>query len=101
MLLAIVLVACGSTTSGRGSNGAGRGSGGSSTEVPQTTTCSYPAAGGAARKVSRPDSAQVPASGTSTAVIATNQGTITATLDRKSAPCTVQSFVSLADQGYF
>ena len=40
-------------------------------------------------------------SGEVPATIATSAGDITMTLDAEAAPCTVDSFVSLADQGYF
>jgi peptidyl-prolyl cis-trans isomerase B (cyclophilin B) len=35
------------------------------------------------------------------ATIATNRGTVQVTLEADKAPCTVNSFLSLADQGYF
>ena len=54
-------------------------------EPPRTSTC--------------PRDATV--SGQVAATIETSAGTFTATLDADAAPCTVNSFVSLADQGYF
>ena len=39
--------------------------------------------------------------GTRDLVIATNRGDIPVTVDAATAPCTVNSFVTLADQGYF
>ncbi len=46
-----------------------------------------------------PDHAAV--SGQEAVTITTNAGEIKATLDADATPCTVNSFVSLADQGYF
>ncbi|GAB3767239.1 peptidyl-prolyl cis-trans isomerase B (cyclophilin B) [Nocardioides ginsengisegetis] len=46
-----------------------------------------------------PDHAAV--SGQEKVTISTSAGDITATLDADKTPCTVNSFVSLADQGYF
>jgi peptidyl-prolyl cis-trans isomerase B (cyclophilin B) len=48
---------------------------------------------------SPPDHAAV--SGDEAVTIATNAGDIKASLDADTTPCTVNSFVSLADQGYF
>jgi peptidyl-prolyl cis-trans isomerase B (cyclophilin B) len=65
--------------------------------------CSYPATDGPASKPARPprsgvvptDPASVPATMT------TNDGTIGLELDNARSPCTVNSFVSLAQQGFF
>lgn len=62
--------------------------------------CEYLEAAGGVREVEVPDSdADVPSSVKAT--IATSAGDIAVTLDGASAPCTVASFLSLADQGYF
>jgi peptidyl-prolyl cis-trans isomerase B (cyclophilin B) len=67
----------------------------------QTVTCDYPEDGQeAAREVEAP-ATDAPAQGTVEAVITTGQGDIGLTLDREKAPCTVQSFVSLAEQGFY
>ena len=67
----------------------------------KTTTCDYPEDGQeAAREVEVPD-AEAPAEGTVAATITTNFGDIGLTLDAASAPCTVNSFVSLAEQGFY
>lgn len=63
-------------------------------------TCAYTKSGAAAKKVSLPPS-HVPTKGTVTAKVQTSQGTMTFTLDRAATPCTVASFVSLAQQKYF
>ena len=43
----------------------------------------------------------MPAEGTVTATVATNQGDIGLTMDAAATPCTVASFVSLAEQGFY
>lgn len=66
-----------------------------------TVTCAYPPDGDPARAVDPPETANVPASGTVTATVSLTAGDVVMTLDRAKAPCTVNSFVSLAEQGYF
>jgi peptidyl-prolyl cis-trans isomerase B (cyclophilin B) len=63
--------------------------------------CEYSLSGDAARPVTRPPTNGVPTSGTISYLLAMTNGRVTITLDRTKAPCTVNSFVSLADQGYF
>jgi cyclophilin family peptidyl-prolyl cis-trans isomerase len=63
--------------------------------------CEYSASGDAARPVRPPPTTGVPTSGTISYQLAMTNGVVTITLDRTKAPCTVNSFVSLADQGYF
>jgi peptidyl-prolyl cis-trans isomerase B (cyclophilin B) len=62
--------------------------------------CVYTKAGKAARKVKLPP-AKPDTTATYQATIATNRGDIVIDLNNKAAPCTVNSFVSLADQGFF
>jgi peptidyl-prolyl cis-trans isomerase B (cyclophilin B) len=65
------------------------------------TTCAYPSdPQGAARPVKAPPTTPT-VSGTVNATIATSVGKLQATLDADKTPCTVNSFVSLASQGYF
>jgi peptidyl-prolyl cis-trans isomerase B (cyclophilin B) len=63
-------------------------------------TCTYTRSGTAARKVSLPPT-QVDLSAAYTAKIITNRGTIAIDLNNSKAACTVNSFVSLADQGFY
>jgi peptidyl-prolyl cis-trans isomerase B (cyclophilin B) len=63
--------------------------------------CSYPAEGQAAKPVRPPPTADVPTTGTVKYTLAMTDGDVTITMDRSKTPCTVNSFVSLADQGYF
>ncbi|GAB3032258.1 peptidyl-prolyl cis-trans isomerase [Nocardioides flavus (ex Wang et al. 2016)] len=67
----------------------------------ETTTCEYPSDGQEpARDVEAPET-EATAEGTVPATITTNFGDIGLTLDAASAPCTVNSFVSLAEQGFY
>jgi peptidyl-prolyl cis-trans isomerase B (cyclophilin B) len=71
------------------------------TALPATVNCSFPADGQAARPVKPPAGANVSAQGTVGVTLQTGDGAIGLTLDKALAPCTVDSFVSLAQQGYF
>jgi peptidyl-prolyl cis-trans isomerase B (cyclophilin B) len=62
--------------------------------------CVYTASGSAARKVSLP-AATPDTKASYTATMTTNRGTIVINLLNSKAPCTVNSFVSLADQKFF
>jgi peptidyl-prolyl cis-trans isomerase B (cyclophilin B) len=62
--------------------------------------CGYIQTGDAARDVDAPP-AEPAESGSVSATISTSAGEIPVTLDAAAAPCTVGSFLSLADQGYF
>jgi cyclophilin family peptidyl-prolyl cis-trans isomerase len=63
--------------------------------------CEYAATGEAARPVNPPPTTAVPTTGSVKYVLDMTEGKVTITLDRAKAPCTVNSFVSLAEQGYF
>lgn len=65
-------------------------------------SCSYPSdgAGSAGKKVTAPPATPA-VSGTVPVSLQTSIGKIGLTLDATKAPCTVNSFVSLAKQGYF
>jgi peptidyl-prolyl cis-trans isomerase B (cyclophilin B) len=95
-VLLIPLAACGS-----GSNDTAIDSPDSGTPSPTGTSCSYPTdPHGAAKKVDPPPATPT-VSGTVNATMDTSIGKIGLTLDAAKAPCTVNSFVSLAKQGYF
>jgi peptidyl-prolyl cis-trans isomerase B (cyclophilin B) len=70
--------------------------------------CTYTPAGEAAKPVEPPPTGDVETSGTVTYTLTFNGdapretgGNVTITMDRSKTPCTVNSFVSLAKQGYF
>jgi peptidyl-prolyl cis-trans isomerase B (cyclophilin B) len=64
------------------------------------TACDYATTGQPSRKVTPPAST-TNLTGPVKATIETSIGTLDATLDATKAPCTVASFVSLAQQGYY
>jgi peptidyl-prolyl cis-trans isomerase B (cyclophilin B) len=64
-------------------------------------TCAYPPDGTAAKQNTPPPTDGVSHEGTVSVAMATSAGPIGLTLDRAQAPCSVNSFVSLAKQGYF
>jgi peptidyl-prolyl cis-trans isomerase B (cyclophilin B) len=66
-----------------------------------TTPCDYPTDAAPAAKEVEPPPADAPDTGEVTVTISTTVGDLNATLDQEAAPCTVNSFVSLAEQGYF
>lgn len=55
----------------------------------------------ASKKVNKPEGKDVSSNGTVGVVLKSTVGDIPLTLDRALAPCAVQSFISLAQQGYF
>jgi peptidyl-prolyl cis-trans isomerase B (cyclophilin B) len=64
--------------------------------------CQYLAAGTAAKPNTRPRTGRVPTDpGQVSASVSTDQGNIGLQLDNAKAPCTVNNFASLAQQGYF
>lgn len=66
-----------------------------------TTSCVYPESTPAIRENTAPTEYGVSTEGAVDVALATSQGPIGLVLDRAEAPCTVNSFVSLATQGYF
>ncbi|MCE5292728.1 MAG: peptidylprolyl isomerase [Nocardiaceae bacterium] len=110
------VAACGSNTVGGSSQGEDAGSSTSSVAtldrgplaklptrkapLPPTVSCTYDADGRAAKPAQKPP-ATASTEGTAVVTLALGQGTVTLDLDRSLAPCTVNSFVSLAKQGYY
>src|SRR4051812_30206074 len=104
LLAALTLAGCGGddspasagesspATTGPTDAGSGSASGG---------TCAYPSDGRSPAKQVDAPPAEPSVSGKVPALISTNVGDIAVTLDAGHAPCTVNSFVSLAGQGYF
>ncbi len=66
-----------------------------------TGTCDYPTSPRPASKAVDAPPAEPTVSGTVSVTIATSAGDLNLTLDADKAPCAVNSFVSLAEQGYF
>ena len=64
--------------------------------------CQYPAAQAASKKVDAPKTGNVPTDPATISVsMATDQGNIGLILNNAEAPCTVNSFASLAQKGFF
>ncbi|GAA1847762.1 peptidylprolyl isomerase [Microlunatus capsulatus] len=90
-----------------GSASAGAGSSAPSADA-DPAGCAYPAEGEAAKPVNPPPTGDVETTGTVKYTLQLNGdapgetgGDVTITMDRSATPCTVNSFASLADQGYF
>ena len=66
-----------------------------------TTDCTYSEGGGTAAKEIEPPSSKAVAEGEVEATMDTSIGELGFTLDAGSTPCTVNSWVSLAEQGWF
>lgn len=67
----------------------------------RAASCEYPEDGQPVKPVDPPPSTDVANKGTTTATLQLTAGDIKITLDREKAPCAVNSFLSLAQQGYF
>lgn len=76
--------------------------GGDDIETPKAekSECSYTESGEPAKQV-EPPPGELPGDAATEVTIATNQGDIKVSLDADKAPCTVNSVLSLAKQGYF
>jgi peptidyl-prolyl cis-trans isomerase B (cyclophilin B) len=68
---------------------------------PTGVACEYPEDPRGAAKEVEPPPTDATVSGQVPVTFETSVGTFTATLDADTTPCTANSFVSLADQGYF
>ena len=68
---------------------------------PTGVACEYPEDAVPAAKAVEPPPTDATVSGEVAVVLETTVGTFNATLDADTTPCTVNSFVSLADQNYF
>ena len=66
-----------------------------------TVNCTYVTASTPAKPVDPPSGKNVPATGTVAVVMTTDRGAIGITMDRSKTPCTINSFLSLAQQKYF
>ena len=97
VLALLLLSGCGSSDSD-GDSAEGSGESDSSAAA---GTCSYPAdSQSAAKEVDAPEE-KPQAKGSVDATVATSAGDLAVTLDADRAPCTVNSFLSLAAQKYF
>ncbi|PRW65408.1 peptidylprolyl isomerase [Actinopolyspora mortivallis] len=69
--------------------------------LPARVSCEYRSTGEPAEPVEPPQDGEVSAKGSVEATIETNLGDIPLTLDRSLAPCTVNSFVHLAEADFY
>jgi peptidyl-prolyl cis-trans isomerase B (cyclophilin B) len=90
-LVLVSAVGCSSSTSGHGK---------ATAASVRHVSCDWTPQSPAARAVHRPP-ASVPATGAASAQLHTTRGTLSFTLLRSTAPCTVANFLSLAQQKYF
>jgi len=109
---AVILIAAGVvwlvTSSGKGTPtaaGTDTGASGTNDTVPSSnspaTPCTYTAGGTAAKQVKAPTNTSPAKTGQVQAKISLNGETVDVTLDRSLAPCSVNSFLSLASQGFY
>jgi len=89
------------TASNASSSTAATGATDSTTPTTPTTPCSYPTSGTAAKPVDPPANLQPLNSGTVQSTIVLNGQDVPVTLNRAPAPCGVNAFLSLAQQGFF
>lgn len=72
-----------------------------SSPLPETVTCDYPDDGEASKDIDKPATDNVPATGTVTITLKTNQGDIPMELDRAISPCGVNAIEHMAKSNYF
>ena len=101
LLGAAVLSACASTTDTSSSTTRTTSKVSIAAASPGSVNCTYVAASTPAKTVDPPSGTNVPATGSVAVVITTNEGPIMITMDRSKTPCTINSFLSLAQQKYF
>jgi peptidyl-prolyl cis-trans isomerase B (cyclophilin B) len=116
LLLALALASCGTIPENDPLRPASAGTGGvaspeasdaqeptevDATPAAGTEQCEYEPTGTATKSVRPPSPTGVATSGRISYDLEMTEGTVRITLDPVRAPCTVHSFVSLADQGFF
>ncbi|GAB4004161.1 peptidylprolyl isomerase [Nocardioides ultimimeridianus] len=104
LLPLLATAACGSDTTASDSAGtttSAATSAGTTTATASGGTCQYVADGSQPAKAVTPPPSTPEYTGKVTATFTMSFGTMKATLDADSAPCTVESFASLVKQGYY
>ena len=101
LLATAVLAGCGDDDSSDTDTATDTSSDTSDAAPAQDVSCDYPADQYGAAKENEPPPSAPTVAGEVTATVATTIGDMTFTLDADKAPCTVNSFVSLAQQNYF
>jgi peptidyl-prolyl cis-trans isomerase B (cyclophilin B) len=90
---ALTLASCGDDDGSAADSSSGDGGSG--------ITCQYTDDGSEPAREVEPPPEEATETGDVQVTIATSAGDVPATLDAEAAPCTVNSFLSLAEQGYF
>ena len=95
----LALTACGSSPTAPSGSATTPGTASSPSSAAASGACSYEASGASAKKNTAPSA--TPITSITSATLTTDRGAIPLTLTPSTTPCTVNSFVSLARQGYF
>ncbi|MDO5091975.1 MAG: peptidylprolyl isomerase [Propionibacteriaceae bacterium] len=69
-------------------------------EAQRAGSCDYPVNGEPVKPVDPPNAQDVINTGEASAILHMTAGDVTITMDRSGAPCTINSFLSLAEQGW-
>jgi peptidyl-prolyl cis-trans isomerase B (cyclophilin B) len=104
VIVAVVIVVVASTTSDKSSPGAGapkRPTTSATSASAAAYPCTWTKSGSPAKPATVPSTTTAPRTGKVDLLVQTTRGRMTFALDRAAAPCTVQSFVSLAQEGYY
>jgi peptidyl-prolyl cis-trans isomerase B (cyclophilin B) len=111
LVAAAALTACGDDSSDTATDSSGTtasaspsssaSAGGSSSAAPSDVTCDYPTSQVPTTKLNDPPPSTPTLGGDVTVTVDSSLGALTWTMDATKAPCTVNSFVSLATQNYF
>jgi peptidyl-prolyl cis-trans isomerase B (cyclophilin B) len=100
-LSVLVLAGCGNEGDGNAEEAAPEETSSEPAAAGETASCDYPEDGQEPAREAEAPGTDAPAEGTVAATITTNFGDVGLTLDAATAPCTVNSFVSLAEQGFY
>src|SRR5688572_14891474 len=100
LLCATLLASCGSENDDTATDAGAEPSETAASEPAAGAACEYVEDGMPAAKEVEPPPGQPAATGPVSVELATSAGTINAELDGATTPCTVNSFLSLAEQGY-
>jgi peptidyl-prolyl cis-trans isomerase B (cyclophilin B) len=100
-VLSPLLVACGGASSSTTAEDTPPSSSTASSSSASSVSCDYSASPQGATRTVEPPPATPDVQGKVAVTMTTSIGSLRATLDADNAPCTVNSFLSLAKQGYF
>lgn len=101
LTLLVALAGCATIPTESGTTASDTEASATTTPSPGTVTCVYTASSSPAKPVDPPVTENVPATGTELVTLTLGGDPVQIELDRAAAPCTVNSFLSLAEQGYY